>query len=173
MADDTTALTTLRLRLVPATSAMIEAELEGHERLEEVLAAKLAPDWPPEHHDVDMLRFWRGALLQPGAGGWWLHYALLTDTSGPTLIGSVGYKGPPADGVVEIGYSIVPSCQRQGLATEASRRLIETAWERGAEIVIAHTLSCLKPSIGVLRKLGFSSSQAPEPGVLAFTLRRG
>ena len=67
---------------------------------------------------------------------------------------------------------MVPSWQRHGLATEASHALIEAAWERGAEVVVVHTLPDLKPSIRVLQKLGFAASQSSEPGVLAFALRR-
>jgi RimJ/RimL family protein N-acetyltransferase len=76
--------------------------------------------------------------------------------------------------VVEIGYSVVPSWQRRGLATEACRALIESAWERCAKMIIAHTFDNLEPSIGVLRKLGFAPSEPSElsePGLLVFTLR--
>jgi len=173
MTDGDTVLTTSRLRLVPATRAMIAAELEDPDQLGEILDAELAPDWPPEHHDSDTLRFWEDALAQPGAAGWWLHYAVhVRGGGGATLVGSVGYKGPPRDGIVEIGYSVVPSWQRQGLATEACRALIESAWRRGAEVVVAHTLAGLEPSIAVLRKLGFAASDPKQPGVLAFTLVR-
>jgi len=172
MTDGETMLTTSRVRLVPATSAMITAELGDAAQLAKILDAELAPDWPPEHHDSDTLRFWRDSQRRPGAARWWLHYALRIRSGSSTLVGSVGYKGPPRDGVAEIGYSVVPSWQRQGLATEACRALIESAWRRGAEVVVAHTLDGLEPSIGVLRKLGFSASACPEPGVLAFTLGR-
>jgi ribosomal-protein-alanine N-acetyltransferase len=165
-------LTTPRLRLVPATRALIEAEFSGADRLGEALAAAVPDDWPPEHHDADTLRFWRDALSQPGAAGWWLHYGIVINANPPTLVASVGYKGPPAEGVVEVGYSVVPTWQRQGLATEAIGALVRSAWERGADTVIAHTLQHLEPSIGVLRKLGFTESDPPEPGVVAFTLRR-
>lgn len=129
-------------------------------------------DWPPEHHDIDTLTFWRDALRQPGAHGWWLHYVLLTGSGRPTLVRSVGYKGPPVGGAVEIGYSIVGSWRRRGLATEACEALIESAWQRGAEVVVAHTIDGQEPSIGVLSKLGFAQSDPPDPGVLAFALRR-
>ena len=173
MSDGRTELTTARSRLIPATPAILDAELEGHARLAQALAASLPPDWPPEHHDIDTLRFWRNALSQPGAAGWWLHYMVLTAATRPTLVGAVSYKGPPADGVVEIGYSVVPSWQQRGLATEACQALIESAWERGAMVIVAHTFSHLQPSIRVLHKLGFAPSEPSEPGVLAFTLRRG
>jgi hypothetical protein len=78
MTDGPALLTTPRLRLVPATSALITAELGGVNRLKEVLDTDLPPDWPPEHHDIDTLAFWRKAVRHRGASGWWLHYALLT-----------------------------------------------------------------------------------------------
>ena len=90
------------------------AELEDPDQLGDILDAELAPDWPPEHHDSDMLLFWEDALTQPGAAGWWLHYAVCIACGSSTLVGSVGYKGPPRDGVVEIGYSVVSSWQRKG-----------------------------------------------------------
>ena len=172
MTDGSAALITPRLRLVPATIATITAELEAADEFGGMIDANVPADWPPEHHDSDTLAFWRDALRRPGAAGWWLHYALVSGSSRATLVGSVGYKGPPVDGVVEIGYSIVESWRRQGLATEACRALIESAWHRGAEAVVAHTLEGLEPSIGVLIKLGFAQSDPPEPGILAFTLRR-
>ena len=164
-------LVTSRLRLVPATSALISAELDDVERLGELLGAAISPDWPPEHHDADTLRFWLEALSQPGAAGWWLYYMLMMDTTTPALVGTVSYKGPPTEGTVEIGYSVVPSWQRRGLATEASRALIESARKLGVTTVIAHTLPHLEPSIGVLRKLGFAQAESSEAGVLAFALR--
>jgi RimJ/RimL family protein N-acetyltransferase len=88
------------------------------------------------------------------------------------LIGTVSYKGPPKNGVVEIGYTVVPSWRRRGLATEASRALIEAAWEHGAEVVIAHTFPELEPSIGVLRKLGFEPAGSNDAGELKFRLPR-
>lgn len=96
------------------------------------------PTGRPRHHDIDTLRFWRDALSRPDAAGWCaLHGA--QGHPRPTLAGTVSYKGPPADGVLEIGYSVVPSWQRRGLATEACRVLIESAWERDAEVIVAHT----------------------------------
>lgn len=165
-------LTTARLRIVPATPALIDAELESHERLGHLLSAGIPPDWPPEHHDRETLEFWRDRLAEPGAAGWWLHYAVLTELTPAIAIGSVGYKGPPQGRVAEIGYSVVPSWQRRGLATEACRALIDAAWERGAEVVLAHTLEHLTPSIGVLQKLGFERCEPSQSDELEFALRR-
>jgi RimJ/RimL family protein N-acetyltransferase len=163
---------TERLRLIDATPEMISAELEGQERLAELLGAELPHDWPPEYHDAETLRFWGEELSRPGAAGWWLHYMLLRDSARPVLVGTVSYKGPPTDGVVEIGYSVVPSWQRRGLATEAAQALIDAAWERGAQAVVAHTFAHLEPSIGVLRKLAFECMGTTDDGELEFRLLR-
>jgi [ribosomal protein S5]-alanine N-acetyltransferase len=167
-----TTLTSPRLRIVPARIRHVDLELAGGARLAQELDVELPADWPPEHHGAERLRFVRDRLGEPGQAGWWLHYVVYTGGSRPALVGVAGFKGPPVDGVVEIGYSIVPSWHRQGLATEASRVLVEAAWARGCSAVRAHTLPDLEPSIRVLRKLGFTTSEPPEPGVLAFTLRR-
>lgn len=166
-------LSTARLRLVAATPALISAELEDQGRLGELLESAVPSDWPPEHHDAETLRFWREQLSRSGAAGWWLYYVVLAEAAPPALVGTVSYKGPPADGMVEIGYSVVASSRGRGFATEASQALIEAAWERGAELMVAHTFAHLAPSIGVLRKLGFErSSPAAAGDELEFTLRR-
>lgn len=72
-----------------------------------------------------MLTFWLEQLARPGAAGWSLYYAVAVDYPSPILIASISYKGPPADGVVEIGYSVVPSWQRRGVATDASGALLD------------------------------------------------
>jgi hypothetical protein len=74
-------LSTPRLR--SATSALVSAELDGHDRLAAPLEAVIPSDWPPEHHDAETLRFWREELLQPAAAGWWLYYILLTESTRP------------------------------------------------------------------------------------------
>jgi RimJ/RimL family protein N-acetyltransferase len=41
------------------------------------------------------------------------------------VVGGIGYHGPPRDGLVEIGYGVVPSVRNQGVATAALRRLLD------------------------------------------------
>ena len=86
------------------------------------------------------------------------------------LIGTAGYKGPPADGTVEVGYGIVADHQRRGYATEATRALIERASGRPeVHTVIAETLPELTPSIRVLEKLGFvPAGDGSQPEVIRF-----
>ena len=73
------------------------------------------------------------------------------------LIGNCGYKGPPKDGVVEIGYEVIPEYRGIGLATEIAAVLVDNAINDPAvEKVIAHTLPEENASCKVLRKCGFT-----------------
>lgn len=154
------------MRAIAATPELIDAERRDPAGLALALGAELPADWPPDFHDPRALRYSHEALSAPGQAGWWLHYFL----AGPALVGVGGFKGPPVGGAVEVGYSIVPSAQRRGYATEAVRALIESGRERGATRVRAETLPSLAPSIRVLEKLGFTPAPSTEAGVIAFEL---
>jgi GNAT superfamily N-acetyltransferase len=47
------------------------------------------------------------------------------------VAGGIGFHAPPRDGVVEVGYGVVPSVRRQGVATEALRRILAIASDLG------------------------------------------
>ena len=165
---------TRRLTVVPATAALVAAELSSAPDLATALGAELPADWPPERHDSRLLERSLESLGSSPQSGWDLHYVVWT--TGPlwVLVGVCGYKGPPAPPsmTVEVGYSVVPSWRRRGIATEATGGLIDAAWERGAKRVIAHTLPELEGSIGVLAKLGFVPAPAREAGTIGFELTR-
>ena len=90
------------------------------------------------------------------------------------LIGSAGYKGQPAEGIVEVGYGIVSDQQRRGYASEALEALLAHAFSLPRVTqVIAETLPPLVASIGVLRKAGFHlAGPGSEKGVIRFALLR-
>lgn len=43
------------------------------------------------------------------------------------VVGGIGFHGPPRDGVVEVGYGVVPAVRRQGVATAALRLILDVA----------------------------------------------
>ena len=45
-----------------------------------------------------------------------------------TLVGLGGFKGPPRDGVLEIGYAVAPDWEGRGIATAATRELLREAF---------------------------------------------
>lgn len=171
---------TERLELIPATPGTVRAALEGPEALGAGLSAFVPPTWPPEFLDEDALR-WALRKLEaaPEQAEWWFYFVLLPDEEGRRmLIGSAGYKGPPADdGTVEVGYGIVSDRRRRGYAAEAVRGLLARAFGcPEVRRVIAETFPDLVGSLGVLRACGFrptsESEDASEPGALRFERMR-
>lgn len=167
---------TERLELTPATDDLLAAALEGEGPLAAGLGAIVPPSWPPEFLDPPALEFTRDRLAESTDGGdWWMYFIVLPSAAGErVLIGTAGYKGPPADGTVEVGYGIVTDHQRRGYASEAVRGLVARAFKvPEVRRVIAETLPELTASIGVLRKCLFELiGEGSEPGVIRFELTR-
>ena len=168
---------TPRLRLVPATIEMCQAELDDRARFARLLDAVVPADWPPPLNDDHSIRWVVDHLTEhPDAALWTMWYFLLRRTGERALaIGKGGFTGAPApDGTCEVGYSVVESHQRRGYAAEATRGLVDHAFaDPRASRVIAHTLPDLAPSIRVLEKCGFVFVGAgEEPGTIRYELRR-
>lgn len=87
----------------------------------------------------------------------WLPY-LVIFRSEQALVGICGFKSvPDPQRAVEIGYSIAPSHQGQGLATEAARQIIKIAFSSDlVDCVFAHTLAERNASTRVLEKCGMT-----------------
>ncbi|HXF74369.1 MAG TPA: GNAT family protein [Actinomycetota bacterium] len=167
---------TPRLALVPATAALLDAELRSREALADLLGADVPADWPPGEHDRDAVELFRARLAErPDAAGWYGWYALLPGPGGSVLIGSGGFLGPPgADGTVEIGYSIVPTYRRRGFATELVRALVDRALSTaGVARVVAHTTPANVGSVKVLERCGFRHvGPGDEPGSVRYAVAR-
>ena len=152
-------LITNRLELTAATLAHVCAELEAPERLAALLDAQVEPGWPPGEYDRDAQEFFRDRLKEGGmpVAGWLGWYAVRRGTPS-VLIGAGGYFGPPGeDGVVEIGFSIMPAWQNSGYATELSGMLIKNAFtDIRVKKVIAHASPVNVASCKVLEKCGFN-----------------
>ncbi|MBM7096707.1 GNAT family N-acetyltransferase [Bacillus sp. H-16] len=98
----------------------------------------------------------------PSALGWGPWFIISRETL--TIIGDAGFKGvPDKNGAVETGYSIIPSEQNKGLATEAVAALIDWACSTGeASIVRAECHKDNVPSIRVLEKTGMVREKEVE-----------
>jgi len=105
--------------------------------------------------------------------------AIATNTSGarwgtrffvggdpPELVGWGDFKGPPADGIIELGYEIAEARRGRGLATAATRAMLAEAFSNrvlekagydrpDARVGDAHTLTHRNASNRVLQKAGF------------------
>ena len=173
---------TPRLVLIPATIETLRAELDGRSSLARALGVAVSEEWPPELYDEDATRWTLTALERiPSFADWGMHY-IVSLGSGPDgtlrLIGAGGLKGPPnPEGIVEIGYSILPAFRRQGFAREAVDGWLAWAFaDPAVDRVIAHTLPELAPSIAVLRSAGFifagAGNDSDEPTAIRYEISR-
>lgn len=162
-------LRTPRLILRPATVPLLRAELAGNRALAAALGAVVPDGWPPGQHTLDAVRFFLSNphLLEEG---WADYYVLAAATahSPATLVCSIGYQGQPAGGRVEVGYSVVESWRRRGIATEAVGALVDRAREHGMRAVLAHALPHNAASIAVLTKSKFRPATSTREGELGF-----
>jgi RimJ/RimL family protein N-acetyltransferase len=98
-------------------------------------------------------------------------FYLVVRTDEALVVGEIGFVGPPVDGVVAIGYAILPGERRQGYATEAIRGLSEWALRQpGVGEVQAQTLPGNEPSARALLRAGFAETESGQ-NVRRFALR--
>lgn len=117
-----------------------------------------APDYP-QPTDLDAARhLFESGLLYSDDGarfGVWL----VIERPAGSVIGTIGFDGPPQGGVLQISYGIAPSRRGHGLALEALLRLTEYASDHpGVDFIEAYALS--DASAAVLRKAGYGGVSA-------------
>jgi [ribosomal protein S5]-alanine N-acetyltransferase len=145
---------TPNLKLVQCSAEMLRDALAGNEQLAKRLNVTVEENWS-EFGDAP-LKYVLGKLSQnENEEAWWTYLPVHKQDN--RLIGSGGYKGQPTDdGMVEIGYEIVPAYRKRGLATEMANGLIAHPFKDDrVNRVIAHTLAHDNPSTKVLLKCGF------------------
>jgi ribosomal-protein-alanine N-acetyltransferase len=163
--------TTDRLRLVAGTEALAEAEFGAREKLSKLLGALVPETWPPDNLRDVLDYFYALYKEHPEWEGWLAWYAVRIDRGHPMLCGSVGFRGPPdKQGMVEIGYSVLPEFQGEGLATEMVGGIVQWAKQQPeVKQIEAETNADNKASIGVLEKNGFICTGAgSEPNTIRF-----
>ncbi|MGH3589206.1 MAG: GNAT family N-acetyltransferase [Pseudonocardia sp.] len=83
-------------------------------------------------------------------------HRLITERESGLVVGSVGLFWPPSEGVIEIGYGIVPSRRGQGYATEATQTLAEFVLSAPDVRMVSASAELSNPaSVRVVEKAGF------------------
>jgi RimJ/RimL family protein N-acetyltransferase len=152
------------LTLVTTDRRLLDSAREGDSALAAALGASVVPGW---------ITFTE-ALEHTTPGAWGTRLFMAGEPA--ELVGWGGFKGPPADGVVELGYEIAEARQGRGLATAAVEAMLVEAFAAPEVLeVIAHTLAERNASNRVLEKAGFTfEREADEEGqaIWRFSLRR-
>ncbi|MFT7462964.1 MAG: ribosomal-protein-alanine N-acetyltransferase [Pseudohongiellaceae bacterium] len=147
-----------RLQLELLAPQQLLALIDGAEQFEQAFGYSadeglrdfiVSDDVPDEFIEV---------LQDAGQADPWMFGFGIIDIARQSVIGTCGFKGPPdIGGMVEIAYAIVPSCEGQGFATEATAALVAFAQEEpDVQLLRAHTLPVANASTHVLRKNGFA-----------------
>lgn len=158
---------TKNLQLIPASARLLRAVLKGDKQIANMLDIQVANNWTVFGLEVFQYVLEKiDSETRPQL--WWTYFPILK--SEQKLIGSGGYKGPPKDGMVEIGYEIAAEYHNQGFATEMAKGLVERAFEEEqVQVIWAHTLGEENASTKVLQKIGFEKLEAlhdPEDGLI-------
>jgi [ribosomal protein S5]-alanine N-acetyltransferase len=141
------------LRLVALDAPLLDAALDGPRALEHTLGIAVVDGWDLFPRSLARMR--RELDRGGGTARWGSRLFVAGDP--PAVVGWGGFKGPPREGTVELGYAIAPARQGRGLATAAVRALLAEAFaDPDVRAVIAHTLPEPGPSPRVLEKAGFA-----------------
>jgi [ribosomal protein S5]-alanine N-acetyltransferase len=157
------------IRLVRAELPLVDAALAGDDPLARALGHAVVPGWATFR---GALRPTRDAVAAYGAR-WGARFFVAGDP--PELVGWGGFKGPPRNGTVELGYEVAEPRRGRGLATAATRAMLAEAFADDAvNTVIAHTLPRRNASNRVLEKAGFRyDREARENGRLVWRYSLG
>lgn len=166
-------ITIERMRADPANSGRItqSARFPHSTHFSALLDADIPLSWPPEHWEPHVFDFMEKQYAQHPHTLGWNRYVILR--SGSILIGTLG-AFPHSDTEAEIGWGILPSWQRMGLATEATLAHIAYLFDTTPlQTLIAHTFPDLTASIRVMEKCGFlPDGPGDEAGTIRYRRRR-
>lgn len=115
---------TERLELIPYSLEVAEAAIADKSQIKKLLNVKIPSDWHWSEVEEVLPFFAQLAAdpLQLGWGAW-----LMIHTRENTIIGDLGFGGKNEQGIVEMGYNVLPAYQNQGYGFEAVQALVNWA----------------------------------------------
>lgn len=151
--------------MIPSGIENLEDSLTNKARLASQLNVIVPDSYPVE---VDAVPWFCQLLKDDPSLVGWLHFMAMR-VADRTLIGDGGFKGKPdQNGVVELGYSIVPEYRKLGYATQVAQALIDFAFTHPeVNATAAHTSVKNIGSMKVLERAGMKvvgEMDDPEEG---------
>ena len=143
--------------------ALLDTAVSDRAALKLALGHEVAEGWNGFPRALRAIR--DAVAADAGLTRWGVRLFVLEDPR--TLVGWGGFKGPPREGAVELGYEIAPGWAGRGLATNAVRALLAEAFATAeVQSVIAHTRPAPGASVRVLEKNGFErEGEVPDEQV--------
>ena len=136
------------VRVEVASREWMEALVEGDDAFAERFGIPVEPGWA----EFPEVLPW---ALEHAPDPWGTHLFFDDDVDG-ALVGNGGWKGPPVDGVAELGYAVAPGRRNRGIASAVVRTLLDRARrDDRVTLVVAHTLAEPSASTRVLERCGF------------------
>jgi len=141
-----------RLDLKPLPAAAAAALPGDRETAAGLIGATLPAAWPaPDLLDILPIQ----ASSDPGDEPYGIWVMIERETN--AVVGDIGFLGPPVDGGVELGFSVLLDQRRRGYATEAATLLVACALgQPEVRRVVARCEIDNTGSIGVLERVGFT-----------------
>ena len=167
---------TPRLALIALTPESVQAEQAANGDfylLSQAIGCTIHSEWPPQHWEPHVLVFILDQFAaHPDQIGWHRYVALVQPDGTRTLIGCLGAFAKDLFTTCEIGYSILPSFEGQGYATEGTQALIHhLRSDARLTSIIAHTFPLLPASIRVMEKCGLVfDGDGEEAGTVRYRL---
>lgn len=151
-------LHTDRLLIHPCRLPLLTEIYLGHPHVGEVLQARIPDNWPQQELKEQLPHFIELLQHDPGSYPWMLWIIIAKEER--TVIGDICFKGQPdKQGIVEIGYALLPAYRRNGYMREAAAALVEWAFRQPfVRKLIAECDVTNIPSMKVLQHLGMKES---------------
>ncbi|MEZ2441445.1 GNAT family N-acetyltransferase [Chitinophaga sp. RCC_12] len=154
-------LNTNRLFIHPCRLPLLTEIFLGHPHARETLQANIPENWPQPDLKEQLPHFIELLQHDPRSFPWMLW--IIVNKEEGTVIGDIGFKGrPDKNGVVEIGYTLLPSWRKKGYMREAATALVEWAFRQPhVKKLIAECDVTNTASMKVLQHLGMEEVKSP------------
>jgi RimJ/RimL family protein N-acetyltransferase len=118
---------TTRIELVSLSPAFLDNLLGGRNFIAEGMGGFPLPSAWPDEEDKRVLKLRFDQMRSDPESQQWLVRAMVLREGGRAMVGHIGFHGPPADGMLELGYTVFSRYRRHGLATEAAQAMMDWA----------------------------------------------